>query len=813
MAKEVPINSDKLSYEGYSNLAAKSPDNKLDASRIDTPAARQELQRLKTAIEDKTSKIEWVTSAELSQLLDEVSKGESDQAGQRDWWVWEDADSWGERDWWNDKESKIPADIKKAADKVRISINSKFGSKEYLSVINMVLGKIPWYEVSSPNDAKDILYASRTWALDFVDWLEQESGKNTSNLNTWWTNKSGRWSFWSERTEFDWSVEAKRKHILEMLQALDTALDDPKNQAWIIETYTEKLIKGAVLTAAWTAWALFVGWILVFVWTKWVLKRALWHTGELVASAIGSVAWKWVWLVQSWATEAVNRGKASGLVRWAVKGAAAWLAIDLMTPIPTGVGTTVGAIAWWVRWARSAAPATLWAVPAQAPWVQPAATPWAVPARAPDIEGNRLDKAVSSDILHALYNAEQIAAGGAPIPNDKPLPWDWNKPELLSISNTTAYAQYTQRMKEYIALGDRPVEPAKLRVWQQKLGGIVLGQTKEPWLFARGADKADWRAGEATRLSAWQAAHRSAVAEAHVASFSIWGATFDVSGDAETKLIELQAQEIKHGKTERELKDLITERTRLEWIKNQLMKRQKAEVAIEQLAIEIGEIDDKIKKIKDPATGWGTLKIAEDDLRTKNQTLNRHRASFKYTKWPLTGQPNDAAFQADSQTPVFTQEAEAAQREVDKLKTSLTKLEWELGTAQTNQRDNTRAYRTEYSEAPRPSARTIEKLKWNWTPWSLPKHVEGILDKIAANDAAQGAKVKEMKDIWIDVKRIGSEIEATPKMLWKLNALKVSDVSVKTKIAGVDVEIPSLKGMTEKIARVAQDVFKKGVTH
>ena len=55
------------------------------------------------------------------------------------------------------------------------------------------------------------------------------------------------YKFWWERTAFD-SLEDKQKHIIEMLNALNTALDDPKNQAGIIESTTEKFIKYGVLT-------------------------------------------------------------------------------------------------------------------------------------------------------------------------------------------------------------------------------------------------------------------------------------------------------------------------------------------------------------------------------------------------------------------------------------------------------------------------------------------------------------------------------------------------------------------------------------
>ena len=56
-SKEIYINASDLSKEGYSSLAVKSGDGKLDASKLDTPAAREEVAKLAKAIDEQKIQI------------------------------------------------------------------------------------------------------------------------------------------------------------------------------------------------------------------------------------------------------------------------------------------------------------------------------------------------------------------------------------------------------------------------------------------------------------------------------------------------------------------------------------------------------------------------------------------------------------------------------------------------------------------------------------------------------------------------------------------------------------------------------------
>jgi hypothetical protein len=751
--KEISISSDDLSKEGYSALAVKTPDNKLDASRLDTEAAREEVSKLAKALTDKSSTIQNVTAADLSALLEEAQNTAQQALAAADGGT---------------IQSEIPAEIKSAADATRTKINTVFGDPKsmdfhhYLSVWRRIKSVIPGNEVSTIKDVEDVKNQSYEYINGLVDYLESESSNDKMEMNLSalpWGQAPG-WYPTTDITKFS-NPQDKQAKIKEIMEKINKSLEG--ESAWWNTANWMLAIGGFYFAPKMVWWA-----------TKFMIHKIP-YFGPLLGA---------------WA-DALHDSSNDG--RWKLKKAVAW-ALPFGEKIP-GLKRVKATLSH--------------AAPTSGPW----ATQVGIPVRTPDLENNKFDKAVSNDILHEIYNAEQRTTWGVEIANNRPLPWDWNKPELLSISHASAYADYTSRMNWYLSLGDKPTDPVKLEKWQRWVGAWIRGETKAPWVFSSRTTKAAWYANEADRLATGKAAHKSAVSEAHIVSYSIGGSTFEVSWEAESKLKELQAQEQAHGKAEKELKELITEKTQLEWIKDKLVKRQKAELTIEQNTADINIIESKIVKIKDPATGTGTLKSASDDLKIKKQALASHRAKFTHTKWPLTGQPNDLAFQADSQTVTLTHDLEAAEAEMNTQKSNLSKLEKQLEVIESRQAEDIRTYRSQYGESPRASSITTEKLKWNGMPWSLTKHNDGILEKIATNEVAQKNTIQRMKTIWTDVKRLGMELESTPKMTGKLNGIKVSEISVKTKIAWIDNEIPSLKGMTEKLAKIAQEVTKKAASH
>lgn len=125
MAKEIQISSDDLSREGYSNLATKTPDNKLNASRIDTEASRAELEKLKKALAEKTSSIQGVTEADLTALLEETQDQEDPASTEED----PNPKQVSEK-------SNVPANIKSLANVARAQVKATFGNvadKDYAS--------------------------------------------------------------------------------------------------------------------------------------------------------------------------------------------------------------------------------------------------------------------------------------------------------------------------------------------------------------------------------------------------------------------------------------------------------------------------------------------------------------------------------------------------------------------------------------------------------------------------------------------------------------------------------------------------------
>ncbi|MFZ2255220.1 MAG: hypothetical protein WAW59_05810 [Patescibacteria group bacterium] len=201
MANEFNINSDELSREGYSNLATKTPDNKLDASRLDTPAAIEEARKLKDALDAKTSAIQGITSSDLDQLLREAEK--SNDSSQE-----ESAQS-----------VDVPSSVRASADAARSQVKSVFKTpnEQYISNFKQALGKIPGYEPATLQDISDALYQSQDFTLRFIDWLEKEASSNALTLDT--SGDPGLWPFTIEKVDFATSAE-KQEYIKNMLDGL-----------------------------------------------------------------------------------------------------------------------------------------------------------------------------------------------------------------------------------------------------------------------------------------------------------------------------------------------------------------------------------------------------------------------------------------------------------------------------------------------------------------------------------------------------------------------------------------------------------------
>jgi hypothetical protein len=303
--KEISISSDDLSKEGYSALAVKTPDNKLDASRLDTEAAREEVTKLAKALTDKSSTIQNVTAADLSALLEEAQNTAQQAAATTA------ASTIPEK-----QKSEIPADIKTAADTARLQVKKTFweiGSKDYRTSMSTfreyILQYIPWLDVSGADDIADAMYQPRARIEQIIDALEQawmESSDRISLPNKYLDNKLLNEAFsamgFSAISDKDLNdPEKKKKAILWILTQLTQKMEWREAGSWMPTT---------LIGDAWWA-GIIVGWSYLGLWkipsmvTHAILSKIP-FVGKHLAGVTEIKRWSWItykaakWTYELW---------------------------------------------------------------------------------------------------------------------------------------------------------------------------------------------------------------------------------------------------------------------------------------------------------------------------------------------------------------------------------------------------------------------------------------------------------------------------------------------------------------------------------
>lgn len=487
--KEISISSDDLSKEGYSALAVKTPDNKLDASRLDTEAAREEAKKLAEALKDKKSTIQWVTADDLHALLQEAEASEGEEAEST--WGTESKDDAAE------KESKIPADIKSAADAARAQIRSTFGNvsdKDYASHLSttraMIVKWIPGLEVSSVEDISDSLYQSDAYINKLIDYLEQQSWDNTLSLafgvtgsynpinalGMLWGKITGEdekkfapWLYPSANIEFK-TIEEKQEYIKAMLQKINAVMKWRKPGEWLSKETAQD-----VWWIAFVALGGYIGWKIAIGTFNAIMNKVTF----------------WLW---SKGTGGIIQGDPAAIEKAKKVG---WIAKKV----------------WWMRpWAEAKPAASpVWA-PAASPSTTPSATPTAA-FRELDVT-KPIEKIVHEGVLRELYNQE-VTSGTRAWPA---LGWSDSIPknfvdEVKNGIDPAKTAEYQSRVARYLSLGNPPVGNAsKLQVWQAELERAIRGEQ----------DPSKWnlKAKAAIKTSVWAnaAALSNRLAVAHAAS-------------------------------------------------------------------------------------------------------------------------------------------------------------------------------------------------------------------------------------------------------------------------------------------------------
>jgi hypothetical protein len=600
--KEISISSDDLSKEGYSALAVKTPDNKLDASRLDTEAAREEVTKLAKALTDKSSTIQNVTAADLSALLEEA-QNTAQQAV-----TVADGGTIPEK-----QKSEIPADIKTAADTARLQVKNTFGNvadKEYASHLSttraMLIKWIPGLEVSSVEDISDALYQSDAYINKLVDYLEQQSWDNNLSLafgvTGSWNPLNALGMLWgkingedekkfapglypSANIEFK-TIEEKREYIKAMLQKINNVLKGKKPGEWVsAETVKDTGIVAFVWLGLYVGWKIAIGTfnaimnkITLGLWSKWT-GWLLWSDPNAINKA------KKVWgLVQAW----INK------FRWKPT---TWVAV------PSTVDWATTAVTW---------ESPIWSFQ-ELDLTKPA------------------NKAVHEGVLRVMYNQE-VANGTRP-PLANPLTDSLPKDFIDGIKNwidSANAAEYQTRINKYQSLGEAPRgNAAKMDAWKAEVNKIIIWESSPAkWnLKARWNNMGTW--------SAHSTDFNNRLAQVHAASQSevikIGSDEFKVAPAAKAPL-----EEIKN------LQEQIAEQEAKKAELQEAKKKLESRLALE---VEYWRIQQRLNVL--PAE----IISKENDMKT--------------AKWAMEAHDTKYLVPADSKNPSWRKVLDTASRNVD----------------------------------------------------------------------------------------------------------------------------------------------------
>lgn len=194
--------------------------------------------------------------------------------------------------------ARLPEQVRTAGAKARQALDALYGkpeslsAKQYLGLSRRLTAVIPGFEVSSIMDIQDLLYQSRDYNMDLIQYLEDEATDRTADIsfNTWGKGFQPGWYPSWEKTTFK-SVQDKQAEIIQMLDKMTQVMIDAKKSEYGVVDYAILIasvyvgyrvmsrIVGAAGSAAFRA-----------LWTagKWALVGG----GGMLAKAWGAIAQK-----------------------------------------------------------------------------------------------------------------------------------------------------------------------------------------------------------------------------------------------------------------------------------------------------------------------------------------------------------------------------------------------------------------------------------------------------------------------------------------------------------------------------------------
>lgn len=487
----------------------------------------------------------------------------------------------------------LSQDIINAAGHARAWVNAAFWKpgdanyKEYISLLQQVVAKVPGYEPSSQKDISDAIHQSREFNLAFISWLEWEAAKDTNSFDTsakW----SGMYSFLWEKTTFV-SVEEKRSVITAMLKWLWDTLSKPEVQAGMIESFLgEWFLKKAVITVGGTVVLGVAAGVLIWKWGTWILTKTLWTAGSAIAWAIAT------WAKKGWSGSAstVSRAAHWDGLKWRAARAATWaatgLVIDITTGMP-GVATTIWTISWAMRWKPILG------------WTPPAALASIVAYRELDIT-KISEKTVHNGIIEEIYKSQN--AWVSPTPDQAK---SLSESIRSGFASSNEIAEYQSRVSKYLSLTEPSLsDPKKIAEYRANVERAIKWE-KDPskWnLSAKSAVKWAIPANE----TAFRTRMTTIINDARSEKVIIGGVETEVRVWAKTPIEEMK-----------NISDQIDEK------KAKLEELQKSEKILKQrlaLEWEYGKIQVRVTTL--PAL----ISAAETALSAAEINRDTHNSSF-----------------------------------------------------------------------------------------------------------------------------------------------------------------------------------------
>ncbi len=569
-----------LDQDGHSDLANTATNNEISTEKLKALSADR-LNALK--LEVARMRIQDSTKPELTKLLDEaiaskVNPTSPATPSASPAWVstkWADGTKEGLR--W------VPSDIATAANAARAQVKSTFGDvtdrdyQSHMTFARQALKFIPWLEVSSREDIADALYQPDKYINDLIDYLENASSRNISELEFWSTGSmnplnmiltawakikgekiitTGPGVYPSATVEL-WSIEKKNEYIKAMLLDLTESLKWRKSS----DIFDRSMVADA-------------GWI-----SLTVLGMYVW--GKVALSAVNSV---------------LNRVTFGLWGKWAATVAAS-------NPWVVERAKKVWAVGRAIYDRARGNASKPWAAAAAAPWTATSAWPVDVPARELDMK-RTLDRMAHENILKEIYRQSNGWIAGTP---------DQIKELGDAIKNAIAspaeIAEYNNRVARYIELWDRPITDAKkMAEWDAKLERVIVWE-KDPkkWQFK---ENARVKAAAPAAAANLQTRLRQAAADAKPIEFRVGSDVYDIIPAAEKPLRDLQILQDTIADNEAKLKEL-----------QEAQKKLEARLALEN---EYGKLTKRLTDI------WTALPAQQTVVNNALATADGHSVRFKY---------------------------------------------------------------------------------------------------------------------------------------------------------------------------------------